>query len=112
MTLQAVVPGHNAGTLAIGAVGQHADLRWKTLATAAVIRLSMQGGGHAGFTTDDVWAQLEPQGVTTHENRARGAVMKTRQACGLIAPAQEWRGSARAANHGRPVRVWRGQVAA
>ena len=101
MSLQ-VLPGFNAGTLAIGSAGQHADHRWKTLATAAVIRLSMGGE----FTTDDVWAQLEPQGVTTHENRALGAVMKAMQKCGLIAPTDHFRCSARAINHNRPVRIW------
>jgi len=104
MSLQHVLPGHNAGTLAIGAAGQHADVRWRTLATAAILRLAFQGGS---FTTDDVWTVVEPFGVTTHDNRALGAVMKAMQRTGLIEATTTFLPSTRAVNHNRPVRVWR-----
>ena len=107
---QAVLPGHRAATLAVGAAGAHMDHRWKTLATAAVLRLALSAS--AGFTTDDVWAQLDPHAIVTHDNRALGAVMKAMQKCGLIEATTTFVPSARTVNHNRPVRVWRTKTVA
>ena len=104
MSLQPALPGHALTTLAIGAAGLHADHRWRTLVTAATIRLVLLA---EAFTTDDVWDQLDSQGVTTHDNRALGAVMKAMQQCGLIEATTTFLPSSRTVNHHRPVRVWR-----
>ena len=72
--------------------------------TAATIRLVLLA---EAFTTDDVWDQLDSQGVTTHDTRALEAVMKAMQKCGLIEATTTFLPSSHTINHHRTVRVWR-----
>jgi len=58
------------------------------------------------FTTDDVWDLLDRNGITTHDRRALGSVMKRLEREGRIAPTGNWQQSRRVECHARPVRVW------
>lgn len=81
---------------------QHADTQWLAQADAIVFRFA---AGARPFTTDDVWAELTRTGVTTHEPRALGAVLRRFSKVGTIVPIG-YRPSTRPECHGRPVRVW------
>jgi hypothetical protein len=89
---------------AIARVGANADQLWASRAAAAVRNAARWGT----FTTDDVWATLEREGVTTHEPRALGAVMKQLERDGTIRPTGQWVQTRRASAHARPIRVWTG----
>ena len=81
---------------------QHADTEWRTTAEAILFRYA---AGARPFTTDDLWAELERTGVTTHEPRALGAIVRRASTVGTIVPIG-YRPSTRSECHGRPVRVW------
>lgn len=87
---------------ALARVGANADAGFVAEARIAIKRAMMQGT----FTTDDVWALIDPR-HTTHERRALGAVMKQLQRSGDIVPTDLYVPSARPECHRRPVRVWR-----
>ena len=59
------------------------------------------------LTADDIWAWMRPLNLTTPDNRAMGAVMRSSRIDKVIAPTHEWRTSERPACHGRPIRVWK-----
>lgn len=60
------------------------------------------------FTTDDVWAGLVEQDVTTHEPRAIGAIMRLAAKKKVIEKVPGvYIKSRRAACHGRPLQAWR-----
>ena len=87
---------------AIDRVDRNADPDWKEHALTVVEQLAMT---RATFTTDDVWARLDPA-FATHEPRALGAVMRKAAALGLIRATSTYENSTRVECHGRPVRVW------
>jgi len=57
------------------------------------------------FTTDEVWARLDPD-MRTHEPRAMGAMMRQAAKAGLITATDGYEQSTRPECHARPVRVW------
>lgn len=90
---------------AIRRADEHADADWKQAAYQAVADLALFCDY---LTTDDVHERLE--GVSTHELRALGAIMKRAARDGLIAPTDRYLPTLRASAHARPVRVWRSLV--
>lgn len=80
---------------------EHADPAWRVAAMDAV-RSLLPG---TEFTTDDVWARI-PDGVTTHEPRALGAVMVQMAAAGEIVKTDRVRESRRPEAHANPKAVW------
>lgn len=87
---------------AIDLVDEHADETWKTEANRLMFRFA---AGARPFTADDLWAELQRSGVTTHEPRALGAVFRRAARDGIITPIG-YKASTRPECHGRPVRVW------
>lgn len=60
------------------------------------------------FTSDDVWAEVATRGpIPSGEPRAMGAALATLAKHGAIASTKVYRKSTQAANHRRPVLVWR-----
>jgi len=86
----------------IDQVEANADAGFLAEARVAVKRAMLMGT----FTTDDVWATIDPR-HTTHERRAMGAVMRQLQRSGDIVPTDLYVPSARPECHRRPIRVWR-----
>jgi hypothetical protein len=84
-------------------VDSNADSDWKAAADKAVRHCAVT---MSSFTTDDVWTVLESQGVSTHENRAMGAVMKRLSNAGVIHNTGTTRLSSRSTQHYRPLTVW------
>lgn len=91
---------------AIQRVGDAADQDYMRIALQVVAELARSG---AAFTTDDVIARM-PDGVSTHEPRALGAVMRRAQRAGIVEPTNSYRNSTMTTCHGRPKRLWRGVV--
>lgn len=87
---------------ALARVEEHADPDWKD--TARRIILAISAGGE--FDTDHVWKGLAAAGVTTHEPRALGAVMRRLATEGEIRKAGTYRPSTRAECKARPIAVW------
>ncbi len=57
-------------------------------------------------TINDIWPALEQQGVSTHENRAAGPVMRRCAKNGWIAKTDRTIRSVRSTRHKGDVRVW------
>lgn len=109
--LRSVAPPKTGDQLrdeAVERVDLAASEEWKAAAWDAVKSVS---GRLAYFTTDDVWEALRESAVSTHENRAMGAVMTRARKAGLIFPTDEWRKSNRPECHSNPKRVWRRTLA-
>lgn len=83
-------------------VDENAADDWKAEAAGAVYRAAST---YEMFTTDEVWKYI-PAGVSTHENRAMGPVMKRAVAAGLCSPTGNYRPSARPSCNARPVMVY------
>jgi|JI10StandDraft_1071094.scaffolds.fasta_scaffold94923_5 hypothetical protein len=87
---------------AIYASGVFSNQEWRIEAEAAVTLLAKRGNP---FTTDEVLRLLKEVNVTTHDNRALGAVMNKFHKEGLIKPVgirkSIWRDA-----HRRPKTEW------
>ena len=59
------------------------------------------------FTTDHIWYRLERLGVTTHEPRALGALIRQAAKASLI-QRQGYTPTTRPEAHARPIPVWCG----
>lgn len=69
-------------------------------------RIAAQAWDH--FTTDDIRREyMRLGGPPIREPRVLGAVMRMLVLEGVCAPTEQWTPSAWAANHRRPLRVWR-----
>jgi hypothetical protein len=88
---------------ALARVREHADPGWYERALAALHALA---GRQGTVTADDLWALVEPP----REPRALGAVLREGRRNGWVVPTEKTVKSARAANHARPIRVWRSLV--
>lgn len=88
---------------AINRAASHANNAWVNEAIATVTILVRLG---ADFSTDDVWRILDEKGVTTHERRALGAIIRDFDKSGKIRSISSKR-STRKECHGRYVTVWR-----
>ena len=84
---------------ALEQVDEHADEAWKAEAVATVEFLIASG---KPWTTDDVWAVVGE----CREPRALGAIIREARRAGRIVSIG-YQQSTRAANHARPVAVWR-----
>ena len=85
-------------------VERNANAEWLQVAFLCVIDVARI---MRTFTTDDVWQRVGLLGVTTHEPRAMGAVMRRAVREGLCVPTDRYEKSARPECHARPVRIWR-----
>lgn len=99
-------PARVARDHAIDTVEANAHDEWLATADRIVRHLAAVG---LPFTTDDVWSRLDARGVTTHEPRALGAVIRKAARRGLIATTGDYRKSVRPECHARPVAVWKGR---
>ncbi len=88
---------------ALRRVEENADADWKDAAAVALQQMAATG---RQFTSDDVREAI-PAGITTHEMRALGPVMKAGLRDGLIT-AVGWTTAGRSAAHGRPRRLYQG----
>lgn len=88
---------------AVAKVTEHANERWLRAATEAV---RLVARAMPTFTTDDVWPVVNRMGVSTHEPRAMGAVMRRAMASGDCTPTDEFRASVRPECHKNPKRVY------
>jgi hypothetical protein len=85
-------------------VERNASCEWKQAAERIVRDLCRT---MASFTSDFVLAELDKQGIYTHENRALGAVMKNACRDGLCEPTGTYLPSTRPQSHKRPQMLWR-----
>lgn len=90
---------------AIARVDANAAISWKD---AAMESVKVVASALDDFTTDTVWDYLDEHypGVTTHEGRAMGAIMRLASKQGIVTPTKEYRISSRASCHCRPLLVW------
>lgn len=85
-------------------VADRANKEWRAITMRAIQFLAGRGGE---FTADDVWALIEPLGVSTHEPNAMGAMFNQAAREGIIESDGMYRPSCRRKAHRRMVRVWR-----
>jgi hypothetical protein len=88
---------------AIGRVHDHADPQWLAAAGEALWRRSRMG---QPFTTDEVMEDIDDFGVTTHDARALGPVVRRFISKGVIVHTGEYVKSRR--RHGSPIPVYVG----
>lgn len=101
-----LAPGRAARDKAIQKVETHANDEWKQSAFAAVEKTAREA---EAFIVDSVWLRM-PEGSSTHEGRAMGAIMQKAQREGLIAPTNDFRPSFDKTHHACPRRVWKSLV--
>lgn len=91
----------------IASVHANADQAWKDEA-AKIIRILAES--RMTFSSDVVLGHLARLGLSTHDNRALGAIfrMLSNGPGRIIEHTGEYRASRWACCHNRPVRVWRG----
>jgi hypothetical protein len=76
---------------------------WKKAALAAIYGCAKR---YKCFTTDQVEELLEYYGVSTHDTRALGGLMKRAEGHGWIEITDRTRPSRMPRNHRRPKRLW------
>lgn len=91
----------------IEAAYQYADMDWKKIAADAVRKCAQT---MPEFSSDDVWALINKTGVTTHENRAFGAIMQSASRAGMIKATNTIMPSKRPKLHGSLTRVWQSLI--
>lgn len=102
------VQGDLLADTAIDQAEKAADPGWLAAAHRAVREAAASG---APFTTDDLWTELSRLGVTTHEPRALGAVLRAaaRPPDALVEQTGRYVKTRRPEAHSRPIPVWRGK---
>jgi len=91
----------------IEAAYQYADVDWKKIAADAVRKCAET---MPEFSSDDVWEIINATGVTTHENRAFGAIMQAASRAGMIKATNTIMPSKRPKLHGSLTRVWQSMI--
>ena len=91
---------------AMRVVEEHASLGFADAAYDAGVRCAEN---NRLFIVDEVWGYL-PEGVTTHDLRAMGPVMKRLQRDKVIEPTDQYRFTNKVTSHKRPMIVWRSLV--
>lgn len=94
---------------AIAQADAHADSRWMQ---SAVLALHEAAVRHPSLTADEVWESMTGL-LWSHLAQAptaMGPVMRRGQAKGWIERTPAFRPSRQAANHHRPVRIWRSLI--
>jgi hypothetical protein len=105
MNLLDIIAANEARDKAIEQVGMSSRPEWIAKIRTAILDVA---ANHGTFTTDEVWQYCEDHAIDPpHEPRALGAVIRELSSAGEIVPTMEYRMSARAACHRRPIRVWR-----
>lgn len=100
-------PGQMLLDDALERVEEHADEGWKIAAQWALWdEIHEHGLGHE-FTTDELHRRLEAKGVSTHEPRALGAIVRKAAKAGYIVNTERTRKTSRPQSHKRPMTVWR-----
>jgi hypothetical protein len=91
---------------ALEQVERNADKDWFTVAVDSVRQLAVE---KREFTTDNVWEYLAKywSNLSTHNNSAMGAVMRTAAKKGIVVATDKYIQSTRPSSHARPIRVWR-----
>ena len=85
-------------------VEERANPEWLAAARMALIRCATL---NPTFIADEVWAYI-PEGLTTHDTRALGPVIKRAQTQGYITKTEDFQPSER--RHATPQRVWRSLI--
>jgi hypothetical protein len=80
---------------------------WKRAARIAVKSIARET---SEFTTREVRARLSQYGVSTHEDRALGAIMRSAAKQGVIEKTDRTVKSGERINHNRDLRVWRSLI--
>jgi hypothetical protein len=91
---------------ALAGVSRAADPTW---IDAALDALHAAASEQSHVTSDDVWHRL-PDDVSTHDNRAMGAVFVRGQGLGWIMFTEATKPTGRAIAHRNPKRVWRSLI--
>lgn len=94
---------------AVDRVERNADSDWKTKAYEAGKRLARD---NKFIISEEIWDALSVEGVTTHEPRAMGPIMRRLQADKIIEPTGDFVISPSPLGHGRPSRVWASLIVA
>jgi len=91
---------------AVNKVESNTDSNWLRAAETVIKMLAKSRVN--GFTTDDVWEQLDRIGMTgqVHDNRALGPVMSRCARSKIIVATGQYAPSVR--RHCAPIKVWRG----
>lgn len=91
---------------AVSKVEGNTDSNWLRAAETVIKMLAKSRVN--GFTTDDVWEQLDKMGMTgqVHDNRALGPVMSRCARSKIIVATGQYAPSLR--RHCAPIKVWRG----
>lgn len=91
---------------AVSKVEGNTDSNWLRAAETVIKMLAKSRVN--GFTTDDVWEQLDKMGMTgqVHDNRALGPVMSRSARSKIIVATGRYAPSLR--RHCAPIKVWRG----
>lgn len=79
------------------------DPKWPAMAAAAVASVARR---LAVFTTDDVWEEMDGDGVTGGDPRRMGAIMDQAARDGICTKTDDYQRSVRRECHGRSVSVW------
>lgn len=88
---------------AVDRVDRNANIEWKIKAYEVGKRIARD---NRILISEEIWDALAVEGVTTHEPRAMGPVMKRLQADKIIEPTGDFMISPSPLGHGRPSRVW------
>ena len=91
---------------AIARVAANADDDWKAAAMSAIQKTARE---LRLLTATDIWQNI-PEGVSTHECRAMGALMRQAAKAGYIVATPDWKATGRAVSHNRPMRIWRSKL--
>ena len=94
---------------ALSRVDEHAHEEWKVRALEAVQAVART---HLQFTTDDTIAYMAARwpGVSTHEGRAWGAIMRRAAKEGWCYGTASYRPSEIASRHRGPKRIWASKI--
>lgn len=88
-------------------VEEHANDDFKVIGAQLLRDLARQKGS---VTSNDLWELLDQRGITTHDNRAMGALFLRAAREGLLVKTSETVPSTRKSRHAGDVRVWRSLV--
>jgi hypothetical protein len=91
---------------ALAQVEANANAEWFEVAIDSVRQIAVD---NHFFTTDDVWDYLNKHWshLSTHNNSAMGAVMRTASKRGIVSATDRYLESKRPSSHARPIRVWK-----
>lgn len=91
---------------ALAQVEANASQQWFEVALDSVRQIALE---NKYLTTDDVWCYLKKYWgeLSTHNNSAMGAVMRTAAKRGIVTGTDRFLESRRPSSHARPIRIWK-----